>query len=208
MVFDREGYSPAFLAKMKQRRIACLTYHKHPGEDWSHEEFVPTEVRLASGQRTTIQLAERGTRLSNGLWLRQFRKLTESGHQTAFLSTDYRGSGAVLAPAMFARWSQENFFRYMRQSYHLDGLVDYGTERVPETLVVVNPAYRELDGQVRKKVGRLNRKMAEFAAINLEGDIEPRKIEAFTQRKSGLQDSITQLQTDVAGLKVQRKATN
>ena len=49
---------------MKQRRIACLTYHKHPGEDWSHEEFVPTEVRLASGQRTTIQLAERGTRLA------------------------------------------------------------------------------------------------------------------------------------------------
>jgi hypothetical protein len=164
-------------------------------------------VRLASGQRTTIQLAERGTQLSNGLWLRQFRKLTESGHQTAFLSTDYRGSGAVLAPAMFARWSQENFFRYMRQSYHLDGLVDYGTERVPETIVVVNPAYRELDGQVRKKVGQLNRKMAEFAAINLEGEIESRKIEAFTQRKSELQDSITQLQTDVAGLKVQRKAT-
>jgi hypothetical protein len=208
VVFDREGYSPAFLTKMKQRRIACLTYHKHPGEDWSHEEFVPTEVRLASGQRTTIQLAERGTRLSNGLWLRQFRKLTESGHQTAFLSTDYRGSGAVLAPAMFARWSQENFFRYMRQSYHLDGLVDYGTERVPETIVVVNPVYRELDGQVRKKVGQLNRKMAEFAALNLEGEIEPRKIEAFTQRKSELQDSITQLQTDVAGHKVQRKATN
>jgi hypothetical protein len=29
---------------------------------------------------------------------------------------------------MFARWSQENFFRYMRQSYNLDGLVDYGTD--------------------------------------------------------------------------------
>ena len=27
VVFDREGYSPDFFAKMKKRRIACLTYH-------------------------------------------------------------------------------------------------------------------------------------------------------------------------------------
>ena len=207
VVFDREGYSPAFLAKMKNRRIACLTYRKYLGENWPQEEFFPTEVRLASGERTTIQLAERGTRLSNRLWVREFRKLTASGHQTAFLSTDYRGSGAVLAPAMFGRWSQENFFRYMRQSYNLDGLIDYGTDRVPETTMVVNPAHRTLDGQVRKKVGVLSRKIAEFGAINLEGEIEPRKVEAFAQRKSDLQESITQLQSEVDTLKAQRKAT-
>jgi hypothetical protein len=207
VVFDREGYSPAFLAKMKNKRIACLTYRKYPGEDWPKEEFFPTEVRLASGERTTIQLAERGTRLSNRLWVREFRKLGASGHQTAFLSTDYRGSGAVLAPAMFGRWSQENFFRYMRQSYNLDALIDYGTDGVPETTMVVNPAHRTLDGQVRKKVGVLSRKIAEFGAINLEGEIEPRKVEAFAQRMSDLQESITQLQNEVDGLKAQRKAT-
>lgn len=207
VVFDREGYSPAFLAKMKNRRIACLTYRKYPGEDWPQEEFFPIEVRLASGARTTIQLAERGTRLSNRLWVREFRKLTESGHQTAFLSTDYRGSGAVLAPAMFSRWSQENFFRYMRQSYNLDGLLDYAADGVPETTMVVNPAHRALDGQVRKKVGVLNRKIAMFGAMNLEGEIEPRKVEAFAQRKSDLQESITLLQKEVDELKAQRKAT-
>ncbi len=207
VVFDREGYSPAFLAKMKNKRIACLTYRKYPGEDWPKEEFFPTEVRLASGERATIQLAERGTRLSNRLWVREFRKLTASGHQTAFLSTDYRGVGAVLAPAMFSRWSQENFFRYMRQSYNLDGLIDYGTDCVPETTMVVNPAHRTLDGQVRKKLGVLSRKIAEFGAMNLEGEIEPRKVEAFTQRKSDLQESITQLQKEVDELKAQRKAT-
>jgi len=172
MVFDREGYSPNFLAKMKERR---MTYHKYPGEDWPRQEFAPTEVRLASGERTTFQLAERGTNLSNGLWVREFRKLSESGHQTAFLSTDYRGPGAVLAPAMFARWSQENFFRYMRQSFNLDGIVDYGTESIPETTRVVNPAHRALDGQVRSKVSLLKRKTAEFGAVNLNGDIEPEK---------------------------------
>jgi hypothetical protein len=60
---------------------------------------------------------------------------------------------------------------------------------------------------VRKKVGVLSRKIAEFGAINLEGEIEPRKVEAFAQRMSDLQESITQLQNEVDGLKAQRKAT-
>jgi len=206
VVFDREGYSPDFFARMKQRRIACLTYHKHPGADWPRQEFFPIEVRLGSGERATMQLAERGTKLSNRLWVREFRKLSQSGHQTAFLSTDYQGAGAVLAPALFSRWSQENFFRYMRQSYNLDGLVDYGTESVPETTMVVNPAYRALDGQVRKSLSVLNRKIAEFGATNLEGEIDPRKVEAFAQRKADLQENIVQLQKQVEDLKAQRKA--
>jgi len=40
---------------------------------------------------------------------------------------------------MFARWSQENFFKYMRQHYGLDRLVDYATEEIPDTTPVVNP---------------------------------------------------------------------
>ena len=89
-----------------------------------------------------MHLAERGTRLGKQVWVREVRKLTETGHQTAVLSTDYKSSAARLAPAMFARWSQENFFRYMRQSYNLDGLIDYGADIVPDATMVVNPAYR------------------------------------------------------------------
>lgn len=207
VVFDREGYSPEFFAKMKKRRIACLTYHKYPGEDWPRDEFIATEVRMASGQQITIRLAERGTKLRNGLWVREFRKLSDSGHQTAFLSTDYRAAAAVLAPALFGRWSQENFFRYMRQSFNLDGLVDYRSDNVPETIMVVNPAHRVLDGEVRKKIGLLNRRIAEFGAINLEGEIEPATVEAYAQKKSDLQEVITRLKKDVDELKAQRKAT-
>ena len=61
LVFDREGYSPAFLRTLKDKRIACLTYHKYPGEDWSPEEFSPCPVKLASGACVEMQLAERGT---------------------------------------------------------------------------------------------------------------------------------------------------
>jgi prepilin-type processing-associated H-X9-DG protein len=34
LVFDREGYSPGFMKRMRDKRIACQTYHKYPGEDW------------------------------------------------------------------------------------------------------------------------------------------------------------------------------
>jgi hypothetical protein len=34
---------------------------------------------------------------------------------------------------MFARWCQENFFRYMHQHYNLDRLAEYGVEAVPDT---------------------------------------------------------------------------
>jgi hypothetical protein len=207
VVFDREGYSPAFLAAMKKKRIACLTYHKHAGEDWPKEEFSRTPVRLASGEETMMQLAERGTRLSNRLWVREIRKLNPSGRQTAILSTDYRAAAERLAPAMFARWSQENFFRHMRQSYNLDSLVDYRTAPIPETTRVVNPAYRTLDGEVRKAVASLSRKRAEFGALNLEGEIEAKKIEAFTQRKAALQEDIEYLTIEAETLKALRKAT-
>jgi prepilin-type processing-associated H-X9-DG protein len=87
LIFDREGYSPEFLLTLKKKRIACLTYHKYPGEDWAQEEFSACPVQLASGTWVTMDLAERGTFLGGKGWVREIRKRTESGHQTAVLST-------------------------------------------------------------------------------------------------------------------------
>ena len=64
---------------------------------------------------------------------------------------------------MFARWSQENFFKYAREHYNLDRLADYRTELISDPLQVVNPAYRKLDGQVPSlHSAKLTRRLAEF----------------------------------------------
>jgi hypothetical protein len=207
LVFDREGYSPDFLRRMKAQRIACLTYHKFPGADWPAEEFAPAQVRLASGEAVTMDLAERGSCLSNGLWVRELRKRTERAHQTAILCTDYRSAAAPLAVAMFARWSQENFFKYAREHFGLDRLVDYRTEEISDPLRVVNPAYRHLDGQVRSATGKLTRRLANFAAMTLEEPIEPQHVEPFVRRKAALQEEIEILQSELDALKAKRKAT-
>jgi hypothetical protein len=207
LVFDREGYSPDFFKRMRDKKIACLTYHKYPGPAWPEEEFQKSSVLLVNGQVVSMRLAERGTCLSNGIWVREIRKLTERGHQTPIISTDYLTSMELLSPRMFARWSQENFFRYARINFGLDRLADYRTEEITDPIRLVNPAYRALDSQVRSANGKLSRTLAQFGALNIEEAIEAEKMEPFLAAKSALHEQIEGLKTDIAKLKAERKAT-
>jgi hypothetical protein len=100
LVFDREGYSPEFFSEMRQRGIAMLSYHKFPGDAWPTDEFSDCSVQLAGGEVMTMKLAERGSRLSNGLWVREVRKLSETGRQTSILSTNYRADYTTMAASM------------------------------------------------------------------------------------------------------------
>ena len=105
LIFDREGYSPDFFAELKAQRIAILTYHKFPGQPWPLAEFANHSVQLPGGQSVELKLAERGTRLSNGLWLREVRELIPTGTQSSILSTDMQLDLSRIAARMAARWS-------------------------------------------------------------------------------------------------------
>lgn len=207
VVFDREGYSPEFFTQLFEKRIAILTYHKFPQADWPAEEFTVQRVQLAGGQAVSMKLAERGTQLSNKFWVREIRKLTDSGHQTALLTTNFQAPIGPLAVSLFARWSQENFFRYMRQHYSLDRLVDYGTELIPESVKVVNPQWRQLDSQIRSKAAQRYRRNAEFGALALAEGLSEPAVQSYEQRKGQLQEEIQQLEVEIDNLKQQRKQT-
>ena len=208
LVFDREGYSPELFAELFAKRIAILTYHKFPKEDWPVEQFAAHRVELAVGQTVTMKLSERGTRLSNNLWLREIRKLTDSGHQTAMLTTNFAAPMSVLAASMFARWCQENFFRYMREQYGLDRLVEYGTEMIPDITTVVNPQWRRLDSQVRSKTGQRHRLHAQFGAMALSEGLSEDEVQTYQRRKGELQEQIQHLDVEIDELKQQRKQTD
>jgi transposase len=89
LVFDREGYSPAFFHEMwSKHRIGCLTYHKHPSEPWPQQWFSEHEVTMPSGEVITMQLCEMGSHVGSGkdaIWMREVRKLTASGHKTSLI---------------------------------------------------------------------------------------------------------------------------
>lgn len=82
----------------------------------------------------------------------------------------------------------------------------YGLEEIPDTILVVNPDYRRLDGQVRSLNGRLARQRAAFAALTLNGEIEPKKVAAFEHQKAALQERIETLTGELEERKAQRKA--
>jgi len=207
LVFDREGYSPEFMSRMKAKQVAVLTYHKYPGDDWDESEFHEQVLTLSTGEETRAKLAERGVCLSNNLWVREIRKLTESGHQTSILATDYQTDLTRIGARMFARWSQENYFKYMREHYGLDRLSSYGVETIDEPTQVVNPVYRDLDSKVRSQVGKLGRTMTAFGAMHFDGTLDDEKLIPFLQKQANLQEEIEQQKTVVETLKKARKET-
>ena len=206
VVFDREGYSPDLFQYLGQKRIAILTYHKFPQQPWRSEEFTSHRVSLAGGETITLKLAERGTQLANKFWLREIRKLSDSGHQTAILTTNFQASMATSAAALFARWSQENFFRYMREHFGLDHLIEYGTEPLPDAIPVVNPEWRKLDSQIRSKTGQRHRLTAQFGALALSEDPTQSELLGFQLHQADLQEEIGNLDLEIDQLKALRKA--
>jgi hypothetical protein len=212
ILFDREGYSPKFFKEMWQtHRIACITYHKYPKDDWPATEFAEVETTLPNGERVSLKLAERGTWIGdrkNGLWVRETRKLTTSGHQVSLISSAFGKSSREDAVRLFSRWSQENFFRYMMQHYAIDLLNEYGTEEIPETKrPVVNPRWRELDRQKRSVKSKLTHRQARFAALTLHPETDASAQAKWGKRKAELVEEIEQLEHELTGISSQLKTT-
>lgn len=206
LIFDRAGYSPEFFARMRALRIGVISYHKFPQGQWAEEEFSLRQVRLINGEAVELPLAERGTALSNELWVREVRHRDETGHQTAMISTDYRRDLSGTAAALFARWCQENFFQYMAQHYGLNRLIEYGTEPLPETTVVVNPAWRQKDQAVRRERALLVREQARFAAATLDPEASSAEaVVEYEKEKGKLLEQIQRRQQTLEELKAGRK---
>ena len=85
--------------------------------------------------------------------------------------------------SLFARGSQENFFRYMREHYSLDRLVECGTEPVPDAISEVNPQWRKLDSQIRSKTSQRYRLTAQFGALALSEQPTESELQGYQQRK-------------------------
>jgi transposase len=212
IVFDREGYSPGFFKEMWQsHRIACITYHKYPKDDWPTIEFEECETTLPNGERVSLRLAERGTRIGDkksGLWVREIRKLTESGHQVSLISTAFSGSAREDSVRLFSRWSQENFLRYMMEQFAIDLLSEYRTEEIPETKrPVVNPRWRDLDRRRRSVRSKLTNQQARFAALTLHPESDEAAQAKWEKRKAELVETIEQFEAELEGINNQLKMT-
>jgi transposase len=171
IVFDRGGWSPKLFDTMIKDGFDLLTYRKGRCRHINERRFIARHAEL-DGCRVDYLLHDQPVRFLKGkLRLRQVTRLCDTGHQTQVITSRCDLRDIEVAYRMFDRWRQENFFKYMREEFLLDALVDYQIEPEDPTRSVPNPERRALDKEIRTAradLAKLEREYGAAAADNAE----------------------------------------
>ncbi len=167
VVFDRGGYSPTLFLTLLADSFDLLTYRKGRSRRVARGRFTSHEA-VFDGCKVAYLLADQEVRLLGGkLRLRQVTRLAENGHQTPILTSRRDLPAAEVAFRMFERWRQENFFKYLREEYALDALVDYAVVPDDPAREVPNPKRRELTAKLEQARVAFAQLTAEYGAAAL-----------------------------------------
>jgi len=157
VVFDRGGWSPDLFAQMTAAGIDFLTYRKGKTKKEPAASFVERTF-VEDGVEHSYDLSDRGIRLKltkrvNGaktIRCRQVTRRRAGGRQTQIVTSRTDVGAAEIAHRMFARWRQENYFRYGRQHFALDALDSYASAPDDAERSVPNPARKVAQARLRK----------------------------------------------------------
>ena len=171
IVFDRGGWSPKLFATMIKDGFDLLTYRAGRCRRIHERRFVRRRAEL-DGRWVDYLLHDQPVRFLKGkLRLRQVTRLCDNDHQTQVITSRWDLRDVEVAYRMFDRWRQENFFKYMREEFLLDALIDYQIEPEDPTRTVPNPERRALDKEIhaaRADLAKLEREYGAAAAANPE----------------------------------------
>lgn len=164
IVFDRGGYSPKLFAKLIDTGFDVLTYQKGRTPR-IQRRFFEGHHGVVDGRDVDYMLADRDVVIgANNLHLRQITRLSEDGHQTPILTSRRDLTALEIAFRMFERWRQENFFKYLRDEYALDSLVEHAVVDDDPARDVPNPVRAELDAKLKLARAELTQLTAEYGA--------------------------------------------
>ncbi|MEI7903173.1 MAG: putative transposase, partial [bacterium] len=205
VVFDRGGWSPKLFAKLIKIRFDILTYRKGRWKNLPATQFVRCEKSI-DGRKVSYDINDRNVRLLKGrLSLRQITRLSADGHQTPIVTSRRDLPAVVLAYRMFERWRQENFFKYLREEFALDALVDYAAEPVAPDRMVPNPEWRKAEKYLATTRAELRKVQAQYgeAAVANEENRRP-TIRGFKIAHGKLGQRIHDIQCRIGVLKEKR----
>jgi len=164
IVFDRGGYKLQLFRTLITDGFDILTYRKGPSRRVARSRFARHEA-VFDGQPVSYLLADHGAWfLRRTLRLRQVTRLSENGHQTPILTSRRDLPTVEVAFRMFARWQQENFFKYLREEYALDALVDYAVVPDNPDRDVPNPRRITLTKKLQEARAAFDALTAEYGA--------------------------------------------
>jgi hypothetical protein len=90
------------------------------------------------------------------------------GHQTPIVTSRWDLRAIVVAHRMFERWRQENFFKYLREEYLIDALVDYQVEPDDPNRSVPNPARKALEKEIHTARVHLRKLRQSYGATAID----------------------------------------
>jgi hypothetical protein len=205
LIFDREGWSPKSFAQWYKKGVDVITYRKGKYDPWPQECFVETCSRIAD-QPITYRLGERSVMIGKDFWMREVRRLCESGHQTSVMTTRQDLSAERIAYRMFSRWNQENFFRYMRHEYNLDHLLTYDVEAANGERLVPCPEYKEKSKEISSMKAELKTLQKEYGQRAFENkEAERPSMRGFNIANAGYKSKIRLLQEQIEKAKMALK---
>ena len=171
IVFDRGGWSPKLFNTIIKDGFDVLTYRVGRCRRIHERRFIRCRAEF-DGCWVDYLLHDQPVRFLKGkLRLRQVTRLCDNGHQTQVMTSRWDLRDVEVAYRMFERWRQENFFKYMREEFLLDALIDYQIEPEDPTRTIPNPERRALDKDIqaaRADLARLEREYGAAAASNAE----------------------------------------
>ena len=206
VLFDRGGYDGKLFSWLQAEQIDFITYQRGaPG--LPVEQFRRRECRF-EGRRLRLQLAEDTVKVGgSGPW-RRIVVRTKDGHQTPVLTSLSELAAARTACLLFARWRQENFFKYSKAHHGLDQLLGYAWAEADGTRLVPNPERQQVDRELKAKRQELALREAALGQALLDepggsgrsGDGIKIAQGGAVGRVRALEKAITQLEDRRAGL--------
>jgi hypothetical protein len=202
-IFDREGWSPKRFAQWFEKGVDVITYRKGKYEPWPEDCFTETKSRIGD-QPVSYRLAERRVMIKEGFWMREVRRLCDSGHQTSVMTTRRDLSAECIARKMFSRWNQENFFRYMRHEYNLDHLLTYNVEAADAERLTPCPEYKKKSSEISRMKSDLEKLQKEYGQRAVENKESQRPtMRGFSIANAGLKSRIGYLQERIEKARVE-----
>ena len=206
LVFDRGAYEPGWFIKLwKEHQIAVISYRKKVKDKWGENMFKPIETQL-NNNNVTMQLCEQKS-LIQGYWFREVRKLKESGHQTAIITTHPDLDIEQVAVKMFSRWGQENYFKYMIENFDFDKMIQYGTEPLANMEVTLpNPRYKELTHKLKKLKEKCRRLQAQLFSKLDTTTLDNEQLQKIIAKNAKITEQITDYIDCINDLDAERKS--
>ena len=202
VIFDRGGYDGKLFTWLEQEHIDFITYQRgEPG--LPVEQFRRRKCRF-EGRRVRMQIAEDQVSVGrSGPWRRMVVR-TKDGHQTPILTSLTGLPAAKTACLMFARWRQENFFKYSREHHGLDQLLGYAWAEDDGARLVPNPARKQVERELKAKRQELARRKVELGQVLLDEPAWGRTAHGLKVAQRGTVGQLRALEAAIEALEERR----